>query len=199
MIGITENTAKEAVVIDEAMAHTKGRAVAIDGGAHGGSQTVRLAAEFETVHAFEPCAESFANLTANCAAFPNVVLHQEALFDHDCEVEVFMPKDGKRKKLTSRQVLPQEGGGVRAVTIDSLSLSALDLLKLDLEGCEYHALLGARATVKRFHPFMMVEIGRYWKRFGPEYEDVDGLLKSWGYELVFKRHVDAGYIYRGRK
>ena len=43
------------------------------------------------------------------------------------------------------------------MTVDSLKLDQLDLLKLDLEGHEYAGLLGARETIMRCKPFVIVE------------------------------------------
>jgi methyltransferase FkbM-like protein len=46
---------------------------------------------------------------------------------------------------------------VRALTIDSLKLERLDLLKLDIEGMEEEALAGAEQTIEVCHPAMLIE------------------------------------------
>jgi FkbM family methyltransferase len=47
---------------------------------------------------------------------------------------------------------------VRAVSIDSLNLPWVDLIKLDVEGMEALALAGARQTIERCKPIVSVEI-----------------------------------------
>jgi len=46
---------------------------------------------------------------------------------------------------------------VRAVTIDSLALKRLDLLKIDVEGMEAEVLDGARRTIRQSLPVIIVE------------------------------------------
>ena len=43
------------------------------------------------------------------------------------------------------------------MTIDSLNLSRLDLIKIDVEGMELEVLQGAEATLGRFRPIIIVE------------------------------------------
>jgi hypothetical protein len=46
---------------------------------------------------------------------------------------------------------------VRAVTVDSFALPRLDFLKVDVEGLEQDVLDGARESIARHHPMIMVE------------------------------------------
>jgi FkbM family methyltransferase len=46
---------------------------------------------------------------------------------------------------------------VRVVTIDQMAPPRLDLLKIDVEGMELEVLRGARRTIERFRPAMIVE------------------------------------------
>jgi hypothetical protein len=41
-----------------------------------------------------------------------------------------------------------------------LDLSRLDLIKMDIEGAEYQALVGASELIERFHPKIVMEGGR---------------------------------------
>ncbi len=47
---------------------------------------------------------------------------------------------------------------VRAVTIDSMRLSRLDFLKIDVEGMELEVLTGANATIWQYHPIIAAEV-----------------------------------------
>lgn len=193
MIGAKANTLAEAAVIDEVLPLIRRRRTAIDGGAHVGTQTVKMAAAFRTVLAFEPCADSFQSLSANCRNLPNVRLIPDALLNRYCSVQVFAPKG--RTTLTARQVKPG-AGSVRAVTIDSLDLQELDFVKLDLEGCEYYALVGGEHTIRECRPFLLIEMSDLGRRLGVPKGGVTKLLDGWGYRKVFERGVDAGFIHK---
>lgn len=52
------------------------------------------------------------------------------------------------------------GERVPLVTIDSLELGACDFVKLDVEGMEREALLGAQKTIEKFKPVLYVENDR---------------------------------------
>jgi FkbM family methyltransferase len=65
---------------------------------------------------------------------------------------------------------------VRLLTIDSLALQRLDLLKLDVEGMELEALVGAEETIKRYTPAMLIEIIKSDKA------EISKKLQTWDYE-----------------
>jgi len=46
---------------------------------------------------------------------------------------------------------------IRAVTIDQLALPRIDLIKLDVEGMEPEAIAGAKASIERARPILIVE------------------------------------------
>jgi FkbM family methyltransferase len=64
---------------------------------------------------------------------------------------------------------------VQAITIDSLNLSRLDLLKIDVERMELDVLAGARQTISRHLPIIIVE------RLKTDEHALNTLLDSHGY------------------
>jgi hypothetical protein len=46
---------------------------------------------------------------------------------------------------------------VQMMAIDAIGLPRLDLVKIDIEGMEMEALQGARASIARFRPYLLVE------------------------------------------
>jgi FkbM family methyltransferase len=42
--------------------------------------------------------------------------------------------------------------------LDGYNISALDLMKMDIEGSEYNALRGAERTIKKYHPAILIEL-----------------------------------------
>jgi FkbM family methyltransferase len=85
-------------------------------------------------------------------------------------------------------------GTVPVITIDSLRLPRLDLLKIDVEGMELEVLEGARETVMRCKPILIVE------HIKLESHELPAVLKRLGYEgvaagmntLAFPK--DAAYV-----
>ena len=65
---------------------------------------------------------------------------------------------------------------VRMLTIDSLNLSRLDLIKIDVERMELEVLAGAKATLQRFLPIIIVEGLK-----APQ-DELTAVLASYGYE-----------------
>ncbi|HVY16961.1 MAG TPA: FkbM family methyltransferase [Rhodopila sp.] len=66
---------------------------------------------------------------------------------------------------------------VDAITIDSLALKRLDLLKIDVEGMESEVLEGARRTIRQFLPVVIVE------HFKSGTEEIVKFLKHHGYHM----------------
>lgn len=66
------------------------------------------------------------------------------------------------------------------MTIDQLQLTALRLLKVDVEGMEYEVLRGATDTVRRLQPVLYVENNR-----DPKSPAVVRLLDQWQYRCYW--------------
>ncbi len=164
--------------------------VAIDGGAHVGTWSELMSPAFEIVHAFEP-SPAFDYLAENASAWSNVETHHAALTDDLCQIETFHRKS--IGKLTSRRVRKVDGDGLPGVTIDSLALERCGLIKLDVEGFEYLALTGARETIARCRPFILVEMAGHGGHTGHTDDDVSKLLADFGYRAVWAYHVDQGF------
>lgn len=169
--------------------------VAIDGGANIGSWTSVLAGAFKSVVAFEPCEESFSMLRRNMKQFKNVKCRNEALMDVRGRVDVLAP-DTKRQKLTSRIVQKNKRGAIACVAIDDLGLESCGLIKLDLEGAEGMAINGARETIKKFKPALVVEIWGMAARFGHSAVDIHESIVSNGYRYIFRSSVDHVYTHK---
>lgn len=69
-------------------------------------------------------------------------------------------------------------------------LDRLDLVKIDVEGHERHVLEGAKATLGRFHPALVIESGH---ERGDDRTAIADLLETLGYDLVAVLH-DQGAL-----
>jgi len=70
---------------------------------------------------------------------------------------------------------------VKTVPIDKLEWEDLTIMKLDLEGNEYNALLGAKNTISRHKPVIMFEA-----LTSEELERIGRLLGRCGYDVCYK-------------
>jgi FkbM family methyltransferase len=163
--------------LDAALAHVRQFRTAVDGGAHIGTWSAQLAGRFEDVIAFEPAPDTYACLERNVAGLPNVHTLRMAL--GACRRTGVMVDDPSRPGNTGARYLG-EGSGCPVERLDELAIAHLDFLKLDLEGHEYFALLGAERTVKACRPVMVIEEKAFPGRYAVEPRAALDLLASWG-------------------
>jgi FkbM family methyltransferase len=77
---------------------------------------------------------------------------------------------------------------VPSVSLDSLveteKLSRVDVMKMDIEGGELGAICGARETLMRFHPVLLVEVAdRSLRHLGASSAQLLDLIASYGYRF----------------
>jgi len=177
--------------LERALEWVPGRAVAIDGGANVGAWTRRMADDFSVVHAYEPNPEVFECLERNVQEWgiqDRVLLHAEGLSERAGHAALSIAKDART--VTGRL---RRGSGVVCVTIDSLRLEHCCFIKLDLEGYEARALVGASACIKRCRPWILVEN----KRKSPAPTSAERVLEEFGYRLVEKiGESEIDWLYR---
>jgi len=146
--------------------------VFLDGGANEGVYTVFAAARVGPtgrVIAVEPSLRERqrlkANIEINRAA--NVVVVDAALAERCTSVRLTLAEAEHSGQNTLGGFIYEGVDAidvrcVRAVTIDDLAqthrLSRLDIVKLDLEGAEFRALIGARNTLRDMRPLLLVEV-----------------------------------------
>ena len=138
-----------------------GGGVVIDGGANIGTHTVPYAecvGRDGTVFAFEPNPAAFECLKYNCAPFPQVCLSRFALANFNGPIELRIDKTNPGASHIVENAPDSWPAG--AVTIDSLQLDRCNFIKLDLEGYELKALMGALDTIHRCLPVMVIEVSR---------------------------------------
>lgn len=174
-----------------ALRYVRGRTLAVDGGAHVGTWSRLMSADFAQVIAVEPSADTVAALRENMQTFacPNVEVRHVALGSRAGTVSMVL--DGRAATLHNtgaRHVGP--GPDVARVAIDSWELPALNFLKLDVEGSEPFALEGARATLTRCRPVVLFEDKGLWKQYGQPRNAPHLLLASLGYVKAARVSMD---------
>ena len=139
--------------------------VAVDVGANIGALTVgmaRLVQPGGAILAFEPQRVIFDLLCNNLRlnGLANVTAYRRAVGSEAGTIRV-PPLDYRRTDNFGGVALGgAQGEAVDVITLDSLALARLRLLKIDVEGMEFDVIAGARATIGRLQPALYVENDR---------------------------------------
>ena len=175
-----------------ALRNCRGRRTAVDVGAHVGLWTFLMARDFREVHAFEPLETHRACWRANVTA-PNVELHDCALGSAPGRVDMVTEPTSSGDTRIDRV---SDDAGVDLLTLDSFNLPDVDFLKLDCEGYEVFVLEGARETLTRCRPTVIVEQKPgHAQRFGRREREACELLTSLGARCVGESIGDFIFVF----
>lgn len=139
------------------------RRVAVDVGANNGVTTSIMAGLFASVHAFEANPRLAGVLKSSAPA--NVEVHGMAVSSQAGEAVLTVPVSAgvtlegwgsmEAPLLAQFEHLNQIRVETRA--LDSFGLTEVDLLKVDVEGHEMAVLAGAKETIRRCLPWLIIE------------------------------------------
>lgn len=123
---------------------------------------------FERVYTFEPDPLNFYCMTYNCPS--------ELIFKINAGVDStngLLSVNTSDEANRGTNIFSKDGvGTIPSFKIDQLQLPVCDLLQLDVEGYELHALDGARDTILRCNPVIITEL---------DSADVENFMTSYGY------------------
>lgn len=176
--------------------------VVVDGGAHIGIYTIAFAlavGKTGVVHAFEPSSRNreFLIKNVNENKHQNVVIHPEAISDQYSDRTIYLhPTNTGNNSLLFKQGRATEE--VVSVSLDEFfnneSMGTPNIIKLDIEGFESHAIAGAyellaseelRAVMLEFSPDSVSSTGAQ-----PEYIFHD--MESHGFEIKYAQGPKLG-------
>jgi FkbM family methyltransferase len=156
---------------------------AVDVGAWYGPWTARLLKLADRVVTIEANPDLARLLRAS---FPAAQVVEAAASDRGGTARLWLPAGGRGAEGTaSLEHTGERSRTVQRVTIDSLGLTDVRFIKMDIEGHEAAALRGAEHTIKRDSPMLLLELETRHLRIA----DVIGTLADWGY---------AGKVMSGR-
>jgi len=162
--------------IEDAILRCKKYRTVVQAGGNVGLWPIRLSSKFQRVITFEPEPATRKCLKVNVKPFNNIEVRGEALGSAAGLCGIV------RQSLGSHYVKP--GDDITVITIDSLQLTDVDLIQLDIEGKEYEALQGSLETIQSTFPVIQVEMNNMF--------EITNLLSSIGYKLASKQqHRDA--------
>lgn len=164
--------------LEQVYKHCNGFDVAVQAGGCVGIYPAAMAAKFGVVYTFEPDPVNFRCLCAN-APQENVFKFNAALGDVHQRIGL------ERNDANVGAHYIAAGGNIPTFLIDDLYLSRCDLIHLDIEGYEHRALNGARQTIARLKPVIVIEDKGCSERYGyKKGETVAWLAEHYGYRVV---------------
>ena len=176
----------------------------LDIGASTGVHTLRmakLAGETGKVYAFEPSDWMHERLLNNIKLndFKNIVTEKIALSEVTKKALYLSEQHDRVDKKPN----PRKYIRMQYMKLDDYfakgRITALDFIKMDVDGYECRILEGATKTIKKYKPIMIIEIGKgLQEAYDRSLEELLNLLKSFGYkfydektEKEYKLLVDA--------
>ncbi|MEM1557834.1 MAG: FkbM family methyltransferase [Thermoproteota archaeon] len=134
---------------------------------------------------FEPSPRPYRFLMDN--APPNVHVFNLALGSNEGEAELKLHERSEYDSLVSENVgFSGKTVKVKVKTLDSLKLENVGLIKIDTEGFELPVILGARETILKWKPRIIVEVH---KPFREQTSEIKALLKKLGYKVKVKHKL----------
>lgn len=154
----------------------KQRRGAVQAGGAIGIYPRAFAQAFECVLTFEPDPINWACLLTNIREVSNIAAVNQALGAEpgECQMRHVWSNCG--------QSHVQEGRGTTVTTVDAYAPPKVDLIQFDLEGHELFGLKGARETIIKWKPVIIVELLGLGKRYGYADSEVREFLASLGYD-----------------
>jgi len=149
------------------------KGLALDIGANIGNISQALIAAGHDVVAFEPQPEVCELLKLNC---PTATVHQLALGASNAIMQIPKIDYSQRGNFGGVSVGSGIGMVIEVRTLDSYQFQNVSLIKIDVEGFEEQALLGAQETIARCKPIIYLEADRVEKLAA-----LDNTLRAMGY------------------
>ena len=157
----------------------------VDIGAHVGIYSFHYAKNFDSVNAFEPNYELLNYLKE--ADLENVRIDNLALSDTIGDIELNIPR--KNNILLPAEASLEELKGdfetleIHTDRLDKFQFSDVDLIKIDVEGHEENVIEGARETIMRCKPIMIIEIEQ--RHLRKPIQSVIDFIINFGYDGYF--------------
>lgn len=173
----------------------------LDVGGHIGTMAYRMSKCFKHVHCFEPAFYEWTR--KNTDDLENVTVYPYGLGNEEKEEKLYVMKDkigGSSIVATDKRRAKwitddTERRPISIKTIDSYEFTDLDFIKIDVESYEWFVLDGAKETLRRESPMIMIEfLPTYQHPTHPESKS-RGLLNSLGYVELPKKAYGPDHIF----
>jgi len=181
-------------------------AVAVDAGANIGVYSEFLShciGPTGVVHSFEPCPDNFMRLRRATRKLPNVFPCPAAVGERSGETMLYV----SGKLNVDHRAYATEGNARRALQVGMVALDdyfkpgeRVDLLKLDVQGYELHALQGAKRILNENREIkLLLELWPYGlKEAGANWGELIQMLEGFTMNIMFVR-ADGLIPFEARK
>ena len=145
------------------------RRVVLDVGSNIGTWTYNLVDHFNYIHCFEPIKINRDCWIKNLEGYNNTVLYDVALGDENEQVKMFVPNVctawayivGSKNHDTSKPTEIHKDvtifENITVERLDNYNFESVDFIKIDVEGYELNVLKGAKETILRNKPYILLE------------------------------------------
>ena len=114
--------------------------------------------QYKKIYAFEPDAVSYSLLSKDIPYIKNVVLTECGLSDNDGEVFFDARGNGSSEIIADEKNAAGEVSKIKVVKLDTFLQEVPTFIKMDIEGAEYAALVGASETIKKHKPKLAISL-----------------------------------------
>ena len=132
------------------------------------------------VIAFEPDSLHYQCLVKNVTA--DVETHQLAVGSEEKLISLSEDDFTQSKRIVGE-------GSIPMITIDSMKLDDVDLIKIDVEGYEMEVLKGAKKTLENVQ-YLMIELNNNTKKYGSSNIEIEKYIQSLGFKLLISHWPD---------
>lgn len=166
--------------------------VFVDVGSNYGWHSLIAAGLCNKVYSFEPQSliYNLQRISIQKNNFNNIILHNKGLGNNHSSLNL-SPINYDLDNLNIGDLSIGSGGEkIDVITLDSLSINNVDLIKMDVQGYEKYVIEGAEKTIENSRPIMIIEVEEFQlSKFGLSSTDIFNKVKSLGYEIYLMEYT----------
>lgn len=143
-----------------------------------------------TVHVFEPQPWAYNGIKKSVKKnkITNTKVYNVGMSDKKSKLQFCSDGSGSSSICSERRPSKKvwdEIYTIPVITLDSLKINNISVMKIDVEGHELNALKGAIKTIQRSRPVIVIEI---WRKRGKRLENIKKFMKDINYSI---EHISA--------
>jgi len=108
---------------------------------------------YQKIYCYEMTPETFPQLLNNLEKYPNIICKNIAL--NDKKETLFI---NSNKASSSANTIAETGTAIEATSLDKDIKEPITLIKMDIEGAETKALIGAKKHIQKDHPKLLISV-----------------------------------------
>ena len=172
--------------------HLKNNRTALDIGGHIGTMSRIFSNDFEQVHSFEPLWAEY--LRENTSDLNNVKIEPVGIGNSIKEEKMYiLPRNTGGSTMVKHPgrtwISSAEEKKINIYPLDHFELENVDFIKIDVESYEYFVIDGARKTLEKNSPVIMIE-------FIEKYEHPEFTVNETKFLLDQLGYISVGYVHR---